>query len=49
MKKHAIPQDEKARLKTLRSLDILDTSSEERFDRLTRMAKRMYEDKKTRK
>ncbi|MEQ8289092.1 MAG: sensor domain-containing diguanylate cyclase [Gammaproteobacteria bacterium] len=42
MKKPAIPQDEETRLKTLRSLNILDTSSEERFDRLTRMAKRMF-------
>jgi diguanylate cyclase (GGDEF)-like protein len=29
-------------LKTLRSLNILDTASEERFDRLTRMAKRLF-------
>jgi len=42
MKKPDIPQDEAVRLKTLRSLNILDTSSEERFDRLTRMAKRMF-------
>jgi GAF domain-containing protein len=37
-----ITQDEQARLETLRSLDILDTLPEERFDRLTRMAKRMF-------
>jgi len=37
-----IPQDEKARLTTLRSLNILDTPQEERFDRLTRMSKRMF-------
>lgn len=42
MKKPDIPQDEEVRLKTLRSLNILDTSPEERFDRLTRMAKRMF-------
>ena len=42
MKKPDIPQDEAARLETLRSLNILDTASEERFDRLTRMAKRMF-------
>ena len=42
MQKPDIPQDEEARLNTLRSLNILDTSSEERFDRLTRMAKRMF-------
>jgi len=43
LKKPDIPPDEEARLKTLRSLRILDTSSEERFDRLTRMAKRMFD------
>ncbi len=42
MKKPDIPQDEHTRLKTLRSLDVLDTLSEERFDRLTRLAKRMF-------
>jgi diguanylate cyclase (GGDEF)-like protein len=43
MKEPEIPQDEDIRLKTLRSLNILDTPSEERFDRLTRMAKRMFD------
>ncbi len=43
MKKPDIPQDEEVRLKTLRSLGVLDTSPEERFDRLTRMAKRMFD------
>lgn len=43
MKTPEIPKDEEARLETLRSLNILDTSSEERFDRLTRMAKRMFD------
>ncbi len=37
-----IPLDETQRLATLRSLNILNTESEERFDRLTRMAKRMF-------
>jgi len=37
------PKDEVARLNTLRSLNILDTSAEERFDRLTRIAKRMFD------
>ncbi len=37
------PSDETQRLETLRSLDILDTASEERFDRVTRMAKRMFD------
>lgn len=43
MKAPDIPKDEQQRLKTLRSLNILDTSAEERFDRLTRMAKRMFD------
>ncbi|MCH9639556.1 MAG: sensor domain-containing diguanylate cyclase [Betaproteobacteria bacterium] len=42
MKKPGIPIDENQRLKTLRSLNILDTPPEERFDRLTRMAKLMF-------
>ncbi|MDH5537200.1 MAG: sensor domain-containing diguanylate cyclase [Betaproteobacteria bacterium] len=42
MKKPDTPQDEHARLETLRSLTILDTPPEERFDRLTRMAKRLF-------
>lgn len=43
MKKPDIPEDEHRRLKDLRSLGILDTPSEERFDRLTRMARRMFD------
>ena len=42
MKTPDIPANEKERLKTLRSIDILDTDPEERFDRLTRMAKRVF-------
>ena len=42
MKAPAIPEDEQARLETLRSIDVLDTSPEERFDQLTRMAKRLF-------
>lgn len=42
MKKPDIPQDEEVRIKALRSLNVLDTPSEERFDRLTRLAKRMF-------
>jgi len=42
VKKPNIPHNEKIRLEALRSLNILDTSSEERFDRLTRMAKRIF-------
>ena len=36
------PQDEATRLDALRALNILDTSPEERFDRLTRLAKRLF-------
>jgi diguanylate cyclase (GGDEF)-like protein len=43
MQKHDIPQNEETRLKNLRSLNILNTSQEERFDRLTRLAKRMFD------
>lgn len=42
MKKPDIPQDEQVRLETLRSLDVLDTLTEERFDRLTRLARRLF-------
>lgn len=41
MKTPECPEDESRRLETLRSLNILDTSGEERFDRLTRLAKRL--------
>ncbi|WP_191602739.1 GAF domain-containing protein [Marinomonas algicola] len=37
-----VPDIEKNRLKSLRSLNILDSSAEERFDRITRMAKRIF-------
>lgn len=36
------PQDELARVSVLKSLSILDTQPEERFDRITRMAKRLF-------
>jgi diguanylate cyclase (GGDEF)-like protein len=42
MKTPDFPQDEETRLKTLKSLDVLDTEPEERFDRLTRMSKRLF-------
>lgn len=42
MKAPEKPQDEATRLDTLRALNILDTSPEERFDRLTRLAKRLF-------
>ncbi len=43
MKKPDTPKNEATRIQTLNSLDILDTSSDERFDRLTRMAKRLFD------
>ena len=42
MIKPGLAPDEPFRLGTLRSLNLLDTPPEERFDRLTRMAKRMF-------
>lgn len=42
MIKPNIPSDESGRIASLRSLKILDTPPEERFDRLTRLAKRMF-------
>lgn len=36
------PQNEELRVRTLKSLNILDTLPEERFDRLTRMSKRLF-------
>ncbi|MGM0578366.1 MAG: PAS domain S-box protein [Myxococcota bacterium] len=37
-----IPADEAARLEALRELCVLDTPPEERFDRITRMAQRLF-------
>ena len=42
MIKPEFPANEAERLHALRTLEILDTSHEERFDRVTRMAKRMF-------
>lgn len=42
MLKPPTPVDELLRLETLRNLKILDTESEERFDRVTRLAKRVF-------
>ena len=39
----AIPVNENKRLQTLYSLRVLDTAPEERFDRLTRLAKRLFD------
>jgi diguanylate cyclase (GGDEF)-like protein len=38
----AIPEDEARRLAALRALRILDTPAEERFDRITRTARRLF-------
>lgn len=43
MKKPQIPANEVERLNALQSLSILDTPAEERFDRLTRLAKRLFD------
>ncbi len=43
MKKPDKPINEADRIKTLQSLNILDTETEERFDRLTRLAARMFD------
>jgi len=42
MIKPAVPSDESQRLKTLRDLRLLDTPPEERFDRVTRLAKQVF-------
>lgn len=42
MQKPTIPSNEKTRLETLRALKVLDSDPEERFDRLTRLAKRLF-------
>ncbi len=42
MKKAPLPQDEAARLVAVRSLRILDTPAEERFDRVTRVARKVF-------
>ncbi len=43
MRRPEYPANEKERLGSLRSLNVLDTLPEERFDRLTRMASRVFE------
>ncbi len=42
MKRPDIPENEQKRLAALRSLCILDTPSDERYDRLTRIARRIF-------
>jgi len=43
MQRPAIPFNEKYRLRALHELKVLDTDSEERFDRLTRIAKALFQ------
>ena len=43
MKEPVIPQDDKARVKTLQCLNILDTQREERFDRIARLAAQLFQ------
>lgn len=43
MQTPAVPENEIERLRALRALNILDTDTEERFDRVTRLAKRVFQ------
>ena len=43
MEKPATPHNEKERLAELRDLGLLDSAAEERFDRFTRLAKRLFD------
>lgn len=43
MQTPATPDNEHLRLDALRRITILDTSAEERFDRITRMARNMFD------
>ncbi|MBT8496186.1 MAG: GAF domain-containing protein [Deltaproteobacteria bacterium] len=42
MDKPVIPDDERARIQALHSLELLDTPPEERFDRITRIARAVF-------
>jgi diguanylate cyclase (GGDEF)-like protein len=42
LKRAPIPPTESQRIRVLRSLDVLDSVPEERFDRITRIARRMF-------
>ena len=42
MQKPSAPHNEELRLRTLKELDLLDTAPEERFDRVTRLARRVF-------
>ncbi len=43
MRAAPVPNDERIRLQALRALNILDTPPEERFDRVTRLARRLFD------
>ena len=43
MQSPPVPSDDAARVGALRRLGILDTPSEERFDRYTRLVKRLFD------
>lgn len=43
MRSSELPNSEPLRLQALRDLNILDTSAEERFDRLTRLARKVFD------
>lgn len=43
MKKPDFPPNEASRLETLHALNLLDTAPEERFDRVTRLARRLFQ------
>lgn len=43
MQRPSLPLDESTRIEALRSLSILDTPAEERFDRVTRLARRIFD------
>ena len=43
MKAPATPENDSQRLRALQALNVLDTEPEERFDRLTRLAKRLFD------
>ena len=38
----ALPEDEAGRLRALRALGVLDSTAEDRFDRLTRLAQALF-------
>lgn len=42
MKKPAVPENETERLRTLHALDLLETGDDERFDRVTRIARQFF-------